>query len=395
MKTNKFQSSIITALFVLTLNVFAVAGTETEVPAETSEVATSVVQVPSGSGTDYILDTTGIFTDRDLKQEVDLSKAVELELKSGKDVVIREKGKYILSGNYTDTSVIVEADDKAKIQFVLDNLNVSNESAPAIYVKSADKVYITTTDSENSLQVTGSYVNDGDTNLDAVIFSRSDLVLNGTGTLEIVSAKGNGISSKDDLKITGGTLMITASTDGLEANDSISVFDGDIVVKSGVDGLHSENIDDPLSGYIYIRDGVLNIAAGDDAIRGKSAIQIDGGNINIETCQEGLEATFVQINGGNLVIYARDDGINATYKTQMTVAIVVNGGNIDVSMASGDTDAFDSNGYLFINGGTINVKARSAFDAGQASLLGGDVTVNGQAITEITAQRWGRGRRRW
>jgi hypothetical protein len=381
MKTKKIQPIIITALFVLTFYIFALAGTETEAPAETSGAVTSVVQVPSGSGTDYILDTTGIFTDRDLKQEVDVSKAVELELKSGTDVVIREKGKYILSGNYRATSVIVEADDEDKIQFVLDNLKVSNESAPAIYVKSADKVYITTTDSENSLHVTGSYVNDGDTTPDAVIFSRSDLVLNGTGSLEIVSTNGNGISSKDDLKITGGTLNITASTDGLEANDSISVFDGDIVVKSGVDGLHSENIDDPLSGYIYIRDGVLNITAGDDAIRGKSAIQIDGGNINIETCQEGLEATFVQINGGNLVIYARDDGINATYKTQMTVAIVVNGGNIDVSMASGDTDAFDSNGYLFINGGTINVEAWSAFDVRQSSWLGGDITINGKAMT--------------
>jgi len=389
MKTIKFQSSLIAGIFVLTFNIFAIAGTETEVLAETSGVATSVIKVPSGYGTDHILDTTRIFTDRDLKQKVDFSKAVKLELKSRTQVVVQKEGIYILSGVFTDTSVIVEADDDAKIQFILDNLKVSNKSMPAIYVKSADKVYITTTDSKNSLQVTESYAKDGDTNLDAVIFSRSDLILNGTGTIEIVSATGDGISSKDDLKITGGTLMITASTNGLSANDSISVFDGNIDVKSRGDGLHSKNIDNPLSGYIYIRNGVLKIAAGDDAIRGNSAVQIDGGKINIETCREGIEATFVQINGGTIVIYA-------TYKTQMTVAIIVNGGNIDVSMASGDTDAFDSNGYLFINGGTINVKARSAFDAGgQASLLGGKVTVNGQAITEIQAERWGRGGGRW
>jgi len=396
MKTNKFQSSLITAFLVLTLNICALAGTETKVLAETSGVATPVVQVPSGYGTDSALDTTRIFTDRDLKQEVDFSKAVKLDLRSGKEVVVQKKGIYILSGDFTNSSVIVEADKKAKIQLVLDNLKISNESVPAIYVKSADKVFITTTDSENSLQVAGSYTNDGDTNPNAVIFSRSDLVLNGTGTLEIVSAKGKGILSKDDLKITGGTLMITASTNGLSANDSISVFDGNIVVKAGRDALHSEDKDDPLSGYIYIRNGVLNITANDDAIRGKSVVQIDGGNINIETSREGIEATFVQINGGNLVIYARDDGINATYKTQITQAIIVNGGNLDVSVGSGDTDAFDSNGNLFINGGTINVKARSAFDAsGQAALLGGDVTVNGQTITVIQAERWGRGRRRW
>jgi len=382
MKTIKFQSSLIAGIFVLTFNIFAIAGTETEVLAETSGVATSFIKVPSGYGTDHILDTTRIFTDRDLKQKVDFSKAVKLELKSRTQVVVQKEGIYILSGVFTDTSVIVEADDDAKIQFILDNLKVSNKSMPAIYVKSADKVYITTTDSKNSLQVTESYAKDGDTNLDAVIFSRSDLILNGTGTIEIVSATGGGISSKDDLKITGGTLMITASTNGLSANDSIIVFDGNIDVKSTRDALHSENKDDPLSGYIYIRNGVLNITTGDDAIRGNSVVQIDGGKIKIATCREGIEATFVQINGGTLVIYALDDGINAAYKTQMTRAIIVNGGNIDVSVASGDTDAFDSNGYLYINGGTINVQAWSAFDSsGQTSWLGGDITVNGKAMT--------------
>jgi len=382
MKTIKFQSSLIAGIFVLTFNIFAIAGTETEVLAETSGVATSFIKVPSGYGTDHILDTTRIFTDRDLKQKVDFSKAVKLELKSRTQVVVQKEGIYILSGVFTDTSVIVEADDDAKIQFILDNLKVSNKSMPAIYVKSADKVYITTTDSKNSLQVTENYAKDGDTNLDAVIFSRSDLILNGTGTIEIVSATGGGISSKDDLKITGGTLMITASTNGLSANDSIIVFDGNIDVKSTRDALHSENKDDPLSGYIYIRNGVLNITTGDDAIRGNSVVQIDGGKIKIATCREGIEATFVQINGGTLVIYALDDGINAAYKTQMTRAIIVNGGNIDVSVASGDTDAFDSNGYLYINGGTINVQAWSAFDSsGQTSWLGGDITVNGKAMT--------------
>jgi len=384
-KTNKFQTSLITGLLLLTFNISAVAGTETEAPAETSGKATSIIHVPSGYGTDHILDTTRIFTDRDLNQKADLSKAVKLELKSKTEVVIREKGIYILSGNYTDTSVIIEADKKAKIQLVLDNLKVSNESVPAIYVKSADKVYITTAGSENSLQVTGSYAKDGNTNRNAVIFSRSDLVLNGTGTLEIISANGNGISSKDDLKITGGTLKITASNTGLSANDSISVYDGNIDVKSRRDALHSENKVDQLSGYIYIRNGVFNITAGDDAIQGNSAVQIDGGNIHIETCREGIEATYVQINGGTLVINAMDDGISAAYKTQMTVAIIINGGNIDVTMASGDTDAFDSNGYIFVNGGTINAKGWSIFDPGSqswAAWLGGDITVNGQAWTK-------------
>jgi len=68
-------------------------------------------------------------------------------------------------------------------------------------VKTADKVFVTTTDSANTLKVTGTFTADGTTNTDAVIFSKSDLTLNGTGTLNI-SSTDNGITSKDDLKVT-------------------------------------------------------------------------------------------------------------------------------------------------------------------------------------------------
>ena len=59
-------------------------------------------------------------------------------------------------------------------------------------------------------------------------------------------------------------------------------------------------------------------------------------------------------------------------------------------MASGDTDGFDANGDIYINGGTISVQCNSAFDAdGIAELNGGDVTVNGSVITEIVQQQMG------
>ena len=109
---------------------------------------------------------------------------------------------------------------------------------------SADKCFITTTDSENSLKVTGKFISDGDTKTDAVIFSKDDLVLNGTGTLNITSAYGNGISGKDDIKITGGTYNIKTAQDAIEANDSIAVCDGNFTINTSKDGFHAENDDD-------------------------------------------------------------------------------------------------------------------------------------------------------
>lgn len=340
-----------------------------------------------------LVDSSELFTDRDLLQVVDLNTATKLELKDDKKVDIKEEGSYLLTGQVENTMIIIDAGDNGKVQLILDNLSITNTNIPAIYVKSADKVFITTLNGVSSLAVSDKYLQNDEANLDAVIFSKSDLIINGVGSLDIVSTYGNGISSKDDLKVTGGILTIDAYSDGLEANDSIRIYEGEISITAGSDALHSENDDDPLLGYVYIQNGILNITAADDGIRGNSFVQIDGGIINIHTSQEGIEATHIQINSGIINIYATDDGINATAKTTMGVVIEVYGGDITVKMASGDTDAFDSNGDLFIYGGNITVEAQSSFDAdGIAQLVDGNVTINGILVTELPENRQGRRR---
>lgn len=362
--------------------------------AATTQTASSTVSSSATSAAEAsVLDTSELFSDRDLEQSADLATATQMNLESNQDVTLNKEGVYVLSGEVENVTVVVDAAEDAKVQIVLDGVSITNEDSPAIYVKAADKVFVTSTDSENHMEVSGSYVADGDTNLDAVIFSKADMTLNGTGTLEIVSNEGNGISSKDDLKITGGVYTIDSSADAIEANDAILINDGTITIDSDKDALHSENVEDASLGYIYIEGGTLNITAADDAIRGNSFVQIDGGIINIETSKEGIEANNIKVNDGQITLYANNDGINASPKVNSDAAIEVNGGTIDVRMASGDTDAFDSNGDIYINGGTINVETASAFDPdGTAQLNGGDVTVNGEKITQITPSRGGGGR---
>ncbi len=341
-----------------------------------------------------MLDTTDMFSNRDLEQEVDLTEATYVELVSNQTMTIEEEGVYVFSGNVTNTMIFVEAEDEAKVQLVLHGVTIINEDQPAIYVKSGDKVFVTTTLSDNLLEVTGDYSADGDTNLDAVIYSKSDLVLNGLGSLVITSHEGNGVTSKDDLKVTGGTYLITSQEDSLEANDSIRIYDGQLTIVTEKDGLHSENEDDESLGYIYIQNGTIKIAAADDAIHGTSVIQIDGGTIDIVTSSEGIEANYVLINDGIINIYATDDGINASQKSNLDVTIEVNGGHITINMANGDTDGFDSNGDLFINGGFIDVTGGSTFDVdGVAEFNSGTVKVNGEEVSELPASQMG-GRKR-
>ena len=334
----------------------------------------------------------GRFTERDLRQEADLTGSTSIVLASGQDVSITEEGTYVLSGTATDVTVTVDADSSAKVQLVLDGASITNANAPAIYVKSADKVFVTTTKgSSNVFKVTGTFAADGETNTDAVIFSKDDLVLNGLGTLEI-SSTDNGVTSKDDLKVTGGSYVITCVADALEVNDNLYASDGTFTINAQKDGVHAENDEDDTLGNICITGGTWVIEAGDDAIQGNASVQIDGGSFQLSAV-EAIESTQVLINDGTIDIQATDDGINATNKVSVgTPTIQIVGGSITITMAQGDTDALDANGNLCISGGTVTINAQSPFDYdGEGQLTGGTVIVNGEEITELQNSMMGGG----
>ena len=357
------------------------------VPAiQNGEASDSTTELSATSVSGGALDGEELFTDRDLRQSADLSDAENYTVSSGQTVTLSEDGVYVFSGSAENYEIIVDAADDAKVQIVLDGVSITNESSPAIFVKSADKVFVTTTDSENTLTVTGTFTEQDGINTDAVIFAKDDLVLNGTGTLKI-SSTDNGISGKDDVKITGGTIVIDCQSDGIEANDSVVMADGNVTITTPKDGLHAENDDDETLGYIFIGGGTVNINAGDDAIHATTILEIDAGTVALEAA-EGLEATWIQINGGDISIDASDDGINAGRKSNAyTPTVEINDGNLTINMGSGDTDAVDSNGNLVINGGTININAQSPFDCdGNIEKNGGTIIVNGTQTDAITNQ---------
>ena len=340
-----------------------------------------------------IVDTSDLFTDRDLKQTAETAQATAVAVKSGEDVTSSEEGVYVISGTATDCTITVDADSTAKVQLVLDGVSITNADAPAIYVLSADKVFVTTASgSTNELTTTGEFAAIGDaTNIDGVIFAKDDLVLNGQGTLTINSSA-SGIVGKDDVKVTGGTYNITAAEHGIQGKDSVAIADGTFGITAGTDDIHAQNDEDLTLGYVYIAGGMFNLNGGSDGIEGYAVVQIDGGDITIDS-EEGIEGTYIQINGGTIDVTATDDGINVSDKSsEYDIVLEINGGNVSVNMASGDTDAFDSNGSLFITGGTVNINAQSAFDyVANASMTGGTVTVNGEQVSDITASMMGGG----
>lgn len=328
------------------------------------------------------------FTKRDMTQIPNLSAAVKHSLKDNEELRIEKEGTYILSGTGRNASVTVAADKKAKVQLVLDGAKITNAGKPCIYVKKAHKVFITVMEGrDNTLTVTGDFRQDGRIKTDAVIFSKADLVFNGTGSLTIHSSH-NGITSKDGLKITGGTIAVNAEANGIEAKSAIRIAGGDLTVNAGNDGIQAKDNHDDTEGVLYIMDGTLDVKCVDDVLHAVREITIDGGTLHLFG-REGIESTVVTINGGDFTILASDDGINAGRKSRAVPPVItINGGMIRITTDGEQPDGIDSNGDIVINGGTIDITSDSAFDCtGKAEYNGGTIFINGERVDSIPITR--------
>ena len=395
------------------------------------------------------IDITDMFTKRDLAGTYEESEAVKITL-SGKTatcdssnvqiedgvVTIKAAGVYVLSGTLTDGTVVVDAGDDDKVQLVLDGVSITAADYAAIYAKNADKVFVTLAEgTENSLTVSGDYVQTDDNNVDAVIFAKCDLTLGGSGSLTVKDTVGHGIVSKDDLVVTGGTYTIESQDHCLNGKDSVRIADGTFTLTCDEDGIHAGN-DDQQDGYIYIEGGDIDISVGDDALHAEGLLIITGGDIDISKSYEGIEGYKILVTDGDIDVAASDDGFNAAggssdnsgdnkggfgggpggdmngntpparpdsngqisgtpggpgmggagMDADYDAYILITGGTININA---DGDGIDSNGYLGIAGGNVYVLGPSnngngALDYGiYAAITGGEmVAVGGSGMAQ-------------
>ena len=366
-----------TIILFLTMGALMLSGCNTKI-GNTTQQTTESSTTTSSSVTET--DTSDMFSDRDKEVGYDESESVTISLVDNSSscesdavsitentITIKDEGTYILSGSLSDGMVIVEAEDADKVQIVLNGVSISNDQSAALYVRSADKVFVTTAfGTENTLEHNGSsYTAIDENNIDAAIFSKSDLTLNGEGTLTVTAQEGHGIVSKDDLVLTSGTYVITSASHGLSGKDSVRIANGSYTIVSGKDGIHAQNKDDSSSGFVYLAGGTYTISAGDDGIHAASNVTISDGKIDITQSYEGIEGLSIDIAGGEISVLASDDGINAA------------GGNDSSSSSEGfqggdDQFASTEGAYIQISGGVLHVNA-----SGDGIDSNGDITVSG------------------
>lgn len=199
-------------------------------------------------------------------------------------VKIKKEGTYILRGTWTDGMVVVDAGKKEKVQLVLDGVSIHSETSAPIYILQADKVFLTMAEnSENRLSNGGTFTAIDDNNIDAVIFSKDDLTLNGNGSLTIASPAGHGIVGKDEVTITGGTYEITSASHGIAGKDNVCLTNASVTIAAGKDGIHSENKDNSSLGFVYIQSGIYEITAEGDGISAGANLRIQDGTFTILT----------------------------------------------------------------------------------------------------------------
>ncbi len=294
------------------------------------------------------MDVTDMFSDRDMENEFEESECTTINLDkesiegSGAEVTsegitITEEGEYILTGTYKNKKIIVEAAEDAKVRLILKDADIENEKGAAIYVKSADKVFVTLAKgSSNTVTGVTQTISDEE-ETDGAIYSKSDLTINGEGTLSVKCSDGKGIVSKDDLKITSGNINVESLDHAISGKDSVRIAGGTIKVKAGEDGIHSGNDEDPEKGNVYIADGNIEIDVSDDGIHAESKTVIANGTINIINSEEGIEGAIVEIAGGVINVNSNDDGINATDGS----------GSSDIGgFIQGDFDPAQSGGFI-------------------------------------------------
>lgn len=322
----------------------------------------------------------------------------------GSTVTISASGIYQVTGTLTDGSIVVDVNkdtDQGTVFLVLNETAIESQTSAPIYIKGAKKAVILLENGTNNSVTSGSdTVVNADGEPSAAIFSKADLTITGGGTLTVTGDNNDGITSKDDLKITDGTLTIKAKADGIVGKDSLSVKNGSIIINAGKDGMRSTNETDEDKGNIVIQNGQFTITAGNDAIQAAKQVQIEDGKLdlnsgggypgqsinsgkegfggppdqNAETSQSTEEVASkkglksgqgILINNGTINISSYEDSVHSNSD------LAINGGIL--TLQSGD-DGLHADNNLLINNGEITIK--NSYE----SLEGTNITINGGKI---------------
>ncbi len=333
----------------------------------------------------------------------------------GNSITITKEGNYRLTGDLIG-SLTVNADTNSLIRLILDNASIENYEGPGLLIERSGKTLINLKEETTNVLADGATYLGQETEVNAALFSKSDMTIFGLGTLIVKGKYNDGITSKDGLIIKSGTLSVESVDDGIRGKDYLVIMDGNLTIKAGGNGLSADNSSSIYSGFIRIAGGNINITCSGDGISANASVVSTGGWLEVKSgggslilpspdksskgikgilkvelafneCKlncsdDGIHSNgLVKITDGDYTISTADDAIHADNE------IVVNNGNIEIP---GSKEGLESklitidDGVLYITStdDAINATAGTSTEQDDHSLVtfnGGDVVIN--AIT--------------
>ena len=300
-------------------------------------------------------------------------------------VTITAGGAYTVSGTLSEGRIIVDAMGE-DVVLVLDGADITCSYGSPIYVYKSSSTTIHLADSsENVLTDGGSYTfadeysSTEDDEPNACLYSKSDLIIQGAGSLTVNANYNNGVTSKDTLTIVDATLNVTAVNNGVTGKDSVDTANATVTVTCGGDAIRSTNdAEEENVGWVRLTDSDLTLTAGEDGVQAETVLRIDGGTYTITTgggyqtsssdSAKGLKACeTITISDGTFVLDCSDDAVHSNG------SIEIAGGSFAVT--TGD-DAFHADDSLVISGGELNiVDSHEGVESADITISGGIIRI--------------------
>ena len=398
---NRFSSLAVTAVALTAILSSACAPVQpaastsggqaaTQPPAISKPLTTTTVAAVASSAPVTVSTATTPATSIRLGDQI-IVEGVGAEV-AGSTVTITAGGSYRLSGSLPDGQVIVAARNSETVQLILNGADIASSSSAPVFVKSAKSATLVLEDGSVNVLADGATrpaTAAGEDEPNVALYSAVDLAVSGGGSLVVNARYNDGIASKDDLRVTSGTIAVTSVADGIRGRDSLSIDGGTITVNAGKDGLKSSNDEDPEKGVVAITGGSIQVTAQGDGIQAETDVAISGGTIAIlagggsaagspvaDVSAKGIKGTVdVTIDGGNITVDAADDAVHSNG------SLTIRGGTLLLATAD---DGMHADATLDIAGGEITIatsnegieSARIAISDGQIRLSSRDDGLN-------------------
>lgn len=261
--------------------------------------------------------------------------------------------EYVLTGTAANAGIKLYSNDNYKV--TLNSVKLTNPNGPALNLQSTAKAFVVIAENTSNELTDGTNYTIIVEPQRAALYARGDMIISGTGKLQVNAAYFYGICSDQVLRIREGNIVANSTAeDVLHATRGLIQDGGDVTLTGANNGIVVEG------GYFISNRGSINMKVERVGIQAKYI----GSDKSIDP--------FININGGQIYIKS-NAGVCVSGST-----LTVNNGTLN-SMANTiqNDNGVSMEKDIFINGGYVFSAGKSGINAGR------NITITGGVVEGI------------